>query len=88
MNQLTMTEKEMMEDSLQSQKHMASTYNTYASECASNQLRMAFLNILSEEQELGGQLFDEMSARGWYQVQEAEQSDILKAKQKFMDSVS
>ena len=88
MNQLTMTEREMMEDGLNSQKHISANYNTYASECASNQLRLTFLNILSEEQELGAQIFDEMSNRGWYQVKEAEQSDVLKAKQKFVNSMS
>lgn len=84
MNPIEMSEKEMMEDSLHSQKQMSSSYNLCASECESNQLRATFLNILSEEQELGAQIFEEMSARGWYQTDSASQSDIAKAKQKFV----
>ncbi len=88
MKQMSMTEKEMMEDGLSSQKLISSSYNTYANECASNQLRSTFLNILTEEQDLGAQIFEEMSDRGWYQVKQAEQSDIIKTKQKFLSSMS
>ena len=86
MKQMVMTEREMLEDGLSSQKNMAANYNTYSGECSAAQLRSAFLSILSEEQELGAQIFEAMSARGWYQVKEAEQSDIMKAKQKFIES--
>ncbi len=83
MKKLTMTEKDMMEDALSSQKQMSADYNTCASECSQKQLQAAFLNILSEEQELGSQIFDEMSARGWYQPKQAQQSDLDQVKQKF-----
>lgn len=86
MEQMTMTEREMMEDSLCSQKHIAAGYNICAGECCSAQLRTAFLNILADEQELGSQVFEAMQARGWYQVEEAGQSEVSKAKQKFIDS--
>ena len=86
MNQTTMTEREMMEDSLNTQKQMSSNYNTYASECTSKQLRTAFLNILAEEQDMGAQIFEEMSARGWYQTKDADQSEISKIKEKFLNS--
>lgn len=88
MNPLMMSEKEMMEDCLNSQKHIAAAYNTYAGECDSSQLRSVFLNILSDEQELGSGFFEEMKSRGWYQVEEASQSDIAKAKQKFITKES
>lgn len=86
MEQMVMTEREMMEDVLCAQKHIAASYNTYSGECTAPQLRSAFLGILAEEQELGAQIFEEMSNRGWYQVKEADQSDVMKAKQKFVDS--
>ncbi|MBE7049067.1 MAG: spore coat protein [Ruminococcaceae bacterium] len=82
--QSNMSEREMLEDGLGSQKQIASSYNTYADECVSNQLRATFLNILAEEHDLSAQLFDDMSARGWYQIKQAEQSDITKAKQRFL----
>ena len=82
----TMTEKEMMEDGLSSQKQISANYNTCANECSSDQLRSAFLNILTEEQDMGAQIFSEMSSRGWYQVKEAEESEIVKVKEKFLKS--
>ena len=86
MNPIVMSEKEMMEDGLNTRKQMASGYNQCAAECENSQLRVVFLNILSEEQELGAQLFGEMSARGWYQTEEASQSDVAKVKQKFVQT--
>ena len=86
MKQASMTEREMMEDGLNSQKQMSSSYNTYASECTGKQLRSAFLNILAEEQDIGAQIFEEMSARGWYQTQDAGQSEISKTKEKFLST--
>lgn len=85
---LTMTEREMMEDGLQSQKLIAADYNASAGECASSQLKNTFLNILTEEHDLAGKLFEEMSARGWYQVKAAEQSEIVKLKDKFLSPTS
>ncbi len=87
-NQLSLSEREMMDDSMSSQKLITSTYNTYANECASNQLRSTFLNILTEEHDIQAQIFDEMSARGWYQVKQADQTEIMQAKQKFTNSTN
>ena len=87
-NQNKMAERDMMEDALHSQKQIASDYNTCASECSDKQLRASFLNILTDEQDLGAQIFDEMSARGWYQVKQAQQSDIAKAKERFINQAN
>lgn len=82
-NNPLLSEREMMDDSMSSQEMMASAYNTCAGECASNQLRSTFLSILNDEHDIKAQLFDEMSARGWYQIKQAEQTEILKTKQKY-----
>lgn len=87
-NKNQMSERDMMEDGLSSQKQISSNYNTCASECSDNQLRATFLNILKDEQDLGAQIFDEMSARGWYPVKQAQQSDITKAKEKFVNQAN
>ena len=78
----TMDDKARMDDSLASQKMIASTYNTYTNECVNPQLRADFMNILKEEHDIQFELFHEMSMRGWYQVQPAEQQKIEQAKQK------
>lgn len=80
-----MTEREMMSDSLLGQKMMTTAYNTYAGECSGAQLRNVFLSILNDEHEIGAQILNEMSARGWKQPKQAEQTDILQVKQRFTE---
>ena len=87
-NTTTMSEKEMMDDTLGSQKLITSSYNTFANECANNQLRSTFLNILTDEHDIQARIFDEMSARGWYQLKQADQNEIMQAKQKFTNQSS
>ncbi len=79
----TMGDKEMMNDSLASQKLISSVYNTFANECVNPQLRTDFLNILREEHDIQADIFQEMQKRGWYQVKQAEQTQVDQAKQKY-----
>lgn len=79
----TMTDQEMMDDVLASQKLITSDYNTCANETANSQLRATFLNLLKDEHEIGADLFAQMQERGWYQPKQADQSEINKARQKF-----
>jgi spore coat protein CotF len=83
MNNRAMGDKELMNDSIASQKHIEGAYNTYANECVNPALRTDFLNILKEEHDIQAELFSEMQKRGWYQTKPAEQSDINQSKQKF-----
>ena len=76
------TEKEILQDSLISQKLLTGSYNTFAGECTSEQLRNAMLNILTEEHRIQADIFNCMQTNGWYQVEPAEQQKIQKAKQK------
>jgi len=76
-------EREMLNDFLISQKQLTSSYNTFAGECTSEQLRNAFLNILDEEHHIQADLFNELQANGWYQVEQADANKVAQAKQKF-----
>ena len=77
------TEKEILTDCLSSQKHITASYNTYAGECVSEQLRNAFLNILDDEHRIQADIFTDISSNGWYSVTPAEQQKVQQAKQKF-----
>jgi spore coat protein CotF len=81
MNKLT--EQDIFNDSLTSEKNIASVYNTYASECADKKLRDTLLNILYDNHIIQNDVFSEMINRGWYQVTPAEQNKINQAKSKF-----
>ena len=81
--QNSMADKEMVTDSLNSQKFITDKYNTFANECSTPQLRTAFMDILQEEHQLQAELFDEMSRKGWYQVQMADCNQISQTKTKY-----
>ena len=83
MNQLCMTDKEIMEDILSSQKFVSDVYNTFTNECVNQQLRTDFLNILREEHNIQQSVYDQMKTRGWYSPAQAEQQKISAAYTKF-----
>lgn len=76
-------DKDMMTDALSTQKFLADNYNSFASEAASPAFKADMMNILSEEHQMSFEIFGEMQKRGWYNVEQAEQCKIDKAKQKF-----
>ena len=78
-----MTEKDILQDSLISQKLITDSYNTFAGECVNEQLRGAMLNILDDEHRIQADIFSCLQSNGWYQVEPAEQQKVQKAKQKF-----
>jgi len=78
-----MSEKELLQDGLISQKQITGSYNTFAGECVNEQLRGAFLNILDEEHRIQADIFCSLQSNGWYQVEPAEQNKIQQARSKF-----
>jgi spore coat protein CotF len=76
---------DLMTDSLASQKLISETYNTFANECATPNLRDEFMNILKDEHQIEAELFSEMQKRGWYQVKPADQNLVMQAKQKYQN---
>ena len=76
-------EKEILQDALMSQKHVAEGYNTFAGECVSEPLRSAFLSILNDEHAIQADVFSVLQSKGWYPVECAEPQKIQQARQKF-----
>lgn len=77
-----LTEQQILQDSLMSQKQMTGSYNTFAGECVSEQLRGAMLNILTDEHKIQADIFNSMQSHGWYQVEQADQNKVQQAKTK------
>lgn len=75
-----MSAKEMLQDFLISQKHLTSSYNTYAGECVDPRLKGAMLSILEDEHSIQSKLFDDMMSNGWYKTEPAEQQKIDQAR--------
>ena len=78
-----MWDKELINDSLASQKYITSSYNTYANECVNNSLRNDMMSILNDEHAIQADIFNELQSHGWYQVQNVEPQKIMQAKSKF-----
>ena len=78
-----MTEQETMNDLLTVQKFLTGVYNTFCNEAATPALRHCLCTILSEEHTIGEQIFEEMSTRGYYPTEQAEDTKVSAAKQKF-----
>lgn len=76
-------DKTMMDDSLRSENQITANYDLTANECATPNVKTEVLNILNEEHQIQGEIFNEIQSRGWYPVEAAEQQKIAKAKQKF-----
>ncbi|MGI5899414.1 MAG: spore coat protein [Christensenellales bacterium] len=81
-SKMEFTPQAVMTDVLTTQKHLTDTYNTFANECASPQLKNEFMAILNDEHQIQHDVFCDMQQRGWYQVEAAEQTKIDQAKQK------
>jgi len=79
---VTYQDKEILQDSLMSQKHITDAYNTFAGECVSDKLRTAMLDILKEEHTIQANIFSSMQKNGWYETQPAEAKKITQAKNK------
>ena len=79
-----MDEKNILQDSLISQKLITDSYNTFAGECVNQQLRTTMLNILDDEHTIQAEIFNCLQSHGWYKTEPAQQQKIVEAKQKFM----
>lgn len=77
------TDKEIMDDVLNSQKHISDVYNTYSNECTNQQLQDDMLKILKEEHSIQFTVFGEMQKRGWYSPSAAQPQMINETKTKF-----
>ena len=78
-----MTEQEMMTDLLFGEKFMTSIYNTFCCEAATPAVKSCLMSLLQETHRMQQELFSDMSARGWYKAEPAEDTKLNQEKQKF-----
>lgn len=82
-----LSEKEILADALESEKHATANYNTFSNECVHNNVRDAILKCLDEEHAIQQSVFDEMHARGYYPTPAADANKVNQVKQKFAECV-
>ena len=78
-----MDDKSLMEDILQLEKGACDLYMHGTIEASTDNVHKAFCSALNEALSMQGSIYDEMSAKGWYPVEQAEQQKIDSVKQKF-----
>ncbi len=78
-----LNEQQCITDLLCSEKYLTEVYNTYACEAATPAVKSCLINTLTETHRMQEELFNEMSNRGWYPVEKAEEAKINQAKQKY-----
>lgn len=79
----SLTDKDYLSEFLHTQKQLSSNYNHYAGECVNTQLRQTMLDLLDEEHDIQSDIFNQMHARGWYQVKAADANEVASVKTKF-----
>lgn len=83
MNKRKFGDREILDDILSNEKFMTSCYNEIANECSDDALKSEFVNLLVDEHSIQHDVYTEMSERGWYNTQTAQQDKIDQAKTKF-----
>ncbi len=84
----SLSDQEIMEDILSSQKSITGVYNSFSNECTHQPLRDDFLNILREEHNIQSSVFAEMEKRGWYAPASAPEQKVNQTKTKFTNIAS
>ena len=78
-----MNDQERITDLILSEKKMSTNYDTFASECVSDQLRDEYLKILNQSHMTQTALFKAAHSKGWYTVEAAPASKISETYNKF-----
>lgn len=78
-----LNDQDYLSEFLKTQKQLSANYNYHAGECVNSELRATLLNLLTEEHDMQSDIFNQMHARGWYQVKPADTNEISATKTKF-----
>ena len=83
MQNTTFDDKAKMTDLLTAEKYMTSAYNTFLCESETGEVMSCLSNLLNDEHSIKNELFCEMSSKGWYKTEKAEDTKVNAAKQQF-----
>ena len=83
MTQSGFDDKMMMTDLLNAEKQLTGVYNTFLCESATTEVMNCLAGILNDEHAIKNELFQEMSSKGWYKTEKAEDAKLNQTKQQF-----
>lgn len=80
---MNLTEQEIMNDALSSEKQIIGAYGTFLAESTCENLRSEMAKIINDKQQIQFEIFDTMKQKGWYNVKNANLNDVQTAAQKY-----
>ena len=86
--QPNMSEQDLLNDLLNQEKQLMSTYSTYISEASCENLRKILVNQFNQTTQDQYQVFDQMRQKGYYQVKDANAQEVQQAKDNFRNMQS
>lgn len=81
-NQPTLSEQELMNDLLTSEKQVISSYSVGITETSCQNLRNTLIGNFKSAQDVQYKVFDIMKQKGWYQTKDAPSADVQQLKSK------
>ena len=81
--QPNMTEQELLNDLLNQEKQLMSSYATFIQEASCENLRKVLTNQFNQTSQDQYQVFDSMRQKGYYQAKDAQAQDVQQAKDTF-----
>jgi spore coat protein CotF len=75
-----LTEKDLMHDLLATEKQVISGYSVGITETSCPNLRNTLVDNFRSAQDTQYKVFDAMRQKGWYQIKDAQEQDVQKAK--------
>ena len=82
---ICLTDRDRMEDLLSCEKHLIAEYSTFLPETTSHELRSIFADNMHECAQDQLTVFDAMEKQGWYQIKNAQSSEVTTVRDKFTD---
>lgn len=77
---MNLSDKEMLQDLLTSEKQVISSYSTGITESSCQNLRSTLVNNFNNVQGIQYKVFDAMKQKGWYQTKDADTNEVQQLK--------
>jgi spore coat protein CotF len=82
MNNITLSEKDLMQDALTTEKQVISAYSVGITESSCQNLRNTLVNNFKSAQDVQYKIYDAMKQKGWYQTKDAPDNEVQDLKNK------
>jgi spore coat protein F len=82
-NTPNLSERELLNDILATEKQLLHAYSTYIAEATCPNLRQELNRIISDTQQIQFDVYNAMQQKGWYNVKNAQLQDVQQTVQTF-----